>query len=56
MNMIKELETLRDEVIAINGAEDKVKARNHIDRLIAENQKKDFEVPVWLTVKAEGIG
>ncbi len=56
MNIIKELESLRDEVMSINGAEDKVRARNHIDRLIAENQKKDFEVPEWLTVKAEGIG
>ena len=56
MNMIKELEALRDEVMSINGAEDKVRARNHIDRMIKESQKKDFEVPVWLTIKAEGIG
>jgi hypothetical protein len=57
MNMIKELEALRDEVMAISGIEGKIKARNHIERLIRQEKEKDnFPIPEWLTIKAEDIG
>ena len=55
MNMIKELEILRDEVLAINGADSKRKAKVHIDVMLKE-LKKDIEIPVWMTVKEENVG
>ena len=55
MNITKELEILRNEVIAINGADSKRKARMHIDAMLKE-LKKEIEIPKWMTVDAENIG
>lgn len=55
MNITKELEILRNEVIAINGADSKRKAKVHIDAMLKE-LKKEIEIPVWMTVDAENIG
>lgn len=59
MNIINELEALKDEVLTIHDTGDKVKARGHINEIIKglkENEKGRFEVPEWVTIQAEEIG
>ncbi len=55
MNITKELEILRNEVIAINGADSKRKARVHIDMMLKE-LKKEIEIPEWVTIQPKNIG
>lgn len=57
MNIIKELESLKAEVMAIPGGaiEGKIKSRNHIEKILKE-LKKEIEVPSWVTIQAKDIG
>lgn len=59
MNIINELEALKDEVLTIHDTADKVKARGHINEIIKglkETEKGRFEVPEWVTIQAKDIG
>lgn len=57
MNLLNELYILKDEVMQTTEAEGKIKARNHIERLIKyEEEKENFPIPEWLTIQAKNIG